>query len=127
VFRVLRSAPTIARHTCTHRESLSPAQNLTHRVLFVRRTPKALVCAHASKHTHTNKHTHSLAQVVLFAEEARAQGVDVELFVEPGMVHVFPLLAPLCAKDSPAFAFFAHAAALHCRLGPRFRVSGLGF
>jgi acetyl esterase/lipase len=30
---------------------------------------------------------------IVFAEKARARGVDVELFVEPGMIHVWPLLA----------------------------------
>ena len=30
---------------------------------------------------------------LVFAERARAAGVDVELFVEPGMLHVWPLIA----------------------------------
>ena len=30
---------------------------------------------------------------LVFAERARAAGVDVELFVEPGMIHVWPLIA----------------------------------
>ena len=30
---------------------------------------------------------------LVFAERARAAGIDVELFVEPGMMHVWPLIA----------------------------------
>jgi acetyl esterase/lipase len=30
---------------------------------------------------------------LVFAERARAAGVDVELFIEPGMIHVWPLIA----------------------------------
>ena len=30
---------------------------------------------------------------LVFAERARAAGVEVELFVEPGMIHVWPLIA----------------------------------
>ena len=40
-------------------------------------------------------------QIVAFAAKARAAGVEVELEVSAGMVHVFPLFAPLCEDSDP--------------------------
>ena len=49
-------------------------------------------------------------QGVTFAERARAAGVDVELRVEPGMVHVFLILASVSAPDTPPNQIFKHVA-----------------
>ena len=46
-------------------------------------------------------------QVLRFVEAARAAGVDVELHVQPGMVHVFALFAALCARDRCAMVTIA--------------------
>jgi hypothetical protein len=63
----------------------------THIHIHIYQIQNSDVCLHT--HTHTHTHTHQ------------------------GMVHVFPLLAPLAARDSPASEFFAHAAAFHDRHG----------
>ena len=50
-------------------------------------------------------------QIESFARKAQQAGVDVELFVEEGMVHVFPLFAAVSRADSPPNTVFQHIAA----------------
>eukprot|EP00656_Telonema_subtile_P055616 TRINITY_DN8666_c0_g1_i4.p1 TRINITY_DN8666_c0_g1~~TRINITY_DN8666_c0_g1_i4.p1 ORF type:complete len:244 (-),score=46.44 TRINITY_DN8666_c0_g1_i4:39-770(-) len=47
-------------------------------------------------------------QVVAFTAKAREAGVDVTEYVEPGMVHVFPLYAAFAKEDQPPNQAFHH-------------------
>jgi len=48
-------------------------------------------------------------QVRTFVDQARAAGVDVTEYVEPDMVHVFPLYAVFGDENLPPALFFKHA------------------
>ena len=47
-------------------------------------------------------------QVLAFAARARAAGVDVELHLAPGMVHVFPLFIVASHEGTPPHLTFDH-------------------
>ena len=58
-------------------------------------------------------------QVLAFVQSAKAAGIDIEAHLEPGMVHVFPLLHEVAEGDSPPRLAFRHMADfIERRLGP---------
>ena len=63
-------------------------------------------------------------QIESFARKAQQAGVDVELFVEEGMVHVFPLFAAVSRADSPPNTVFRHIAAFLDRVQDQDEGSG---